>query len=137
MTIDYWLYYLELSKNISVHLCSSAVKILYNNIMTITVDQSALKRIQNLRSAQGKDGLMLRITVDGGGCSGFQYRLELTDALQNDDINFAGSVVTDPISLPYLDKSVVRFEESLIGSEFKIDNPNAKSGCGCGTSFAV
>jgi iron-sulfur cluster insertion protein len=105
--------------------------------MTITVDESALKRIQNLRTAQGKHGLMLRITVDGGGCSGFQYRLELTEALQNDDIHFAGAVVTDPISLPYLDKSVVRFEESLIGSEFKIDNPNAKSGCGCGTSFAV
>jgi iron-sulfur cluster insertion protein len=105
--------------------------------MTITVDTSAVKRLQDLRTQQGKDSLMLRVTVDGGGCSGFQYKLELTDQKKTADQVFSDSVVTDEISLPFLQGSVIRFEESLIGSEFKIDNPNAISGCGCGSSFAV
>jgi iron-sulfur cluster insertion protein len=105
--------------------------------MTITVDTSAVKRLQDLRTQQGKDALMLRITVDGGGCSGFQYKLELTEEKKSADQVFADSVVTDDISLPFLQGSVIRFEEGLIGSEFKIENPNAVSGCGCGSSFAV
>lgn len=80
---------------------------------------------------------MLRITVEGGGCSGFQYKLELTPEYTDKDLQFEQAVVTDDISLPFLDGSTVKFEESLIGSEFKIVNPNATSGCGCGTSFAV
>lgn len=105
--------------------------------MSITVDNSAVKRIEELRSAQGKAALMLRVTVDGGGCSGFQYRLELTDKAGDKDQIYAGAVVTDDISLPFLKGSTVKFDESLIGSEFKIDNPNAVAGCGCGTSFSV
>jgi iron-sulfur cluster insertion protein len=105
--------------------------------MSLTIESSAVKRIETLRAAQGKNALMLRITVDSGGCSGFQYRLELTDVTGDDDLTFAGAVVTDTISLPFLEGSSVSFEESLIGSEFKINNPNAVSGCGCGTSFAV
>lgn len=105
--------------------------------MTITVDQSAVKRIENLRKQQGKDALVLRITVEGGGCSGFQYNLELTDKTNGDDLKFAEAVVTDSISLPYLDGSVISFEDGLIGSQFKIENPNAQSGCGCGGSFSV
>ncbi|MCC6597757.1 MAG: iron-sulfur cluster assembly accessory protein [Alphaproteobacteria bacterium] len=80
---------------------------------------------------------MLRVTVDGGGCSGFQYRLTLTEDHTSQDIIFAETVVTDDISLPFLAGSVIKFEEGLIGSEFKIENPNAKSGCGCGTSFSM
>ncbi len=80
---------------------------------------------------------MLRVTVEGGGCSGFQYKLELTDVMDDGDQVFSGVVVTDEISLPYLNGSVVSYEEGLIGSEFTISNPNAKSGCGCGESFAV
>lgn len=80
---------------------------------------------------------MLRVTVEGGGCSGFQYKLELTPDRNGGDLVFGEAVVTDDISLPFLEGSTVKFEESLIGSEFKILNPNATSGCGCGTSFAV
>jgi iron-sulfur cluster insertion protein len=75
--------------------------------------------------------------VDGGGCSGFQYKLELTDQIGNEDLTFEDVVVTDEISLPYLNGSTVSFKDELIGSEFIIENPNAASGCGCGTSFAV
>ena len=105
--------------------------------MSLIIDDSAVKRIEELRKAQSKDALMLRITVDGGGCSGFQYKLELTEQASEKDEVFEGAVVTDDISLPFLDGSVVKFDQGLIGSEFKIDNPNAVSGCGCGTSFSV
>jgi iron-sulfur cluster insertion protein len=105
--------------------------------MAITVDQSAVKRIEQLRQSQNKAGLMLRVTVNGGGCSGFQYALELTDQITKDDETFENTIVTDDMSLPFLDGSIVRYDEGLIGSEFVIENPNAKSGCGCGSSFAV
>ena len=105
--------------------------------MTITVDDSAIKRLEELRAQQGKPGLMLRVRVEGGGCSGFQYVMELTDAPFEDESVFGEAVLSDDISLPFLDGATVRFESSLIGAEFKIDNPNASSGCGCGTSFSV
>ena len=105
--------------------------------MTILVDDSAIKRIEDLRAQQKKNLLMLRITVEGGGCSGFQYKLELTDNFNDEDLTFEDVVVTDSLSLPYLDGSTVRFSDELIGSEFVIENPNAASGCGCGASFSV
>ncbi len=105
--------------------------------MTITVDNSAVKRIQELREQQGKNALMLRITVEGGGCSGFQYKMELTEETTDKDQAFESSVVTDDISLGFLGGTTIRFEQGLIGSEFKLDNPNAVSGCGCGASFSV
>ena len=105
--------------------------------MSIIVDDSAVKRIEELRTQQGKDALKLRITVDGGGCSGFLYKMELTDETSDEDVTFADSVVTDGISMAYLDGSTIKFDQGLIGSEFKIENPNAVSGCGCGTSFSV
>ncbi len=111
--------------------------VLYNGYMTITVEPSAVKRIQKLREAQGKEALMLRIIVEGGGCSGFQYKMELTEELTDKDQTFESAVVTDDISLGFLDGTTIRFEEGLIGSEFKLDNPNAVSGCGCGSSFSV
>lgn len=107
-------------------------------IMSITVDDSAVKRIKDLRAQRQSDALLLQVTVEGGGCSGFQYKIELTDTAPGDkDIVFADCVITDDISLPFLKDSVVKFEQGLIGSEFKIENPNALSGCGCGTSFSV
>jgi iron-sulfur cluster insertion protein len=105
--------------------------------MSLNVESSAVKRIETLRAQQGKTALMLRITVEGGGCSGFQYKLALTEDVGAKDQIFGGAIVTDDISLPFLDGASVSFEESLIGSEFKIKNPNAVSGCGCGTSFAI
>ncbi len=105
--------------------------------MSINIDQSAVKRIEELRQQQGKDALMLRVTVEGGGCSGFQYKLELTEDKSDKDVPFADTVITDDISLPFLSGATVSFEEELTGSEFKIENPNASSGCGCGGSFSV
>ncbi|GJL85094.1 MAG: heme biosynthesis protein HemY [Micavibrio sp.] len=105
--------------------------------MTINVEPSAVKRIQELRETQGKETLMLRIVVEGGGCSGFQYKMELTEETTDKDQTFNAAVVTDDISLGFLDGTTISFEEGLIGSEFKLDNPNAVSGCGCGSSFSV
>ena len=105
--------------------------------MGIIVDESAVKRLENLREQKGDANLKLRIRVDGGGCSGFQYNMELTSEQNENDIDFSGTILTDDISLPFLDGSTISFEEGLIGSDFKIDNPNAIAGCGCGTSFSV
>ena len=105
--------------------------------MSLIIDESAVKRIEELRTAQDKNALMLRVTVEGGGCSGFQYKLELTEDKTDKDEVFENAVVTDDISLPFLAGSTVKFDQGLIGSEFKIENPNAVSGCGCGTSFSV
>ncbi len=80
---------------------------------------------------------MLRVRVEGGGCSGFQYKLELTEDKDTKDIVLEDSVLTDDISMGFLDGATVFFEKGLIGSEFKINNPNATAGCGCGTSFSV
>ncbi len=105
--------------------------------MSLIIDNSAVKRINELREQRGIDALKLRITVEGGGCSGFQYVLELTEEVKDKDLTFEDRVVTDDVSLPFLNGSTVKFKDDLIGSEFIIDNPNAQSGCGCGTSFAV
>jgi iron-sulfur cluster insertion protein len=105
--------------------------------MALNVDSSAADRIRALRQAQGNEALMLRVRVEGGGCSGFRYTLELTDKREEKDIVESGLVVTDDISMPFLEGAVIHFEEGLIGAEFKIKNPNAASGCGCGESFSV
>lgn len=105
--------------------------------MSLIIDESAVKRIEELRTEQGKPDLMLRVRVDGGGCSGFQYHLELTSERSDKEQEFGGVVLSDDISLEFLKGASVCFESTLIGSEFKINNPNAVSGCGCGTSFAV
>ena len=105
--------------------------------MTITIDDSAVKRINELREQRSAEALKLRITVEGGGCSGFQYILELTEEVKDKDLTFEDSIITDDISMPFLNGSTGKFKDDLIGSEFIIENPNAQSGCGCGTSFAV
>ena len=105
--------------------------------MSLNVDDSAVKRINELRGEQGKDALMLRVRVEGGGCSGFQYKLELSEDKDDKDLIFEDSVVTDDISMGFLEGATISFAKGLIGSEFKIENPNATAGCGCGTSFSV
>lgn len=80
---------------------------------------------------------MLRIRVEGGGCSGFQYKMGLSAEKSPQDEIFAGCVMIDDISIPFMDGSVISFEDGLIGSDFKIKNPNAVAGCGCGTSFSM
>jgi len=86
--------------------------------------------------AQGK---ALRVAVEGGGCSGFQYQIVL-DEPKADDLILSGegeSVVVDAVSLPFLAGATINFSEELIGARFVIDNPNATASCGCGTSFSV
>jgi iron-sulfur cluster insertion protein len=86
-----------------------------------------------------KDGKALRVAVEGGGCSGFQYEIAL-DEPREDDLVLEGSgqkVVVDSVSLPFLANAVIDFSEELIGARFVIDNPNATSACGCGTSFSM
>jgi iron-sulfur cluster assembly accessory protein len=81
----------------------------------------------------------LRVAVEGGGCSGFQYDIRLDDPGEDDLILEAGGqkVVVDSVSLPFLADAVIDFSEELIGARFTIDNPNASSSCGCGTSFSM
>lgn len=85
------------------------------------------------------DGKALRVAVEGGGCSGFQYEIEL-DTPQADDLVLEGAgqkVVVDAVSLPFLAGAVIDFSDELIGARFVIENPNATSACGCGTSFSM
>lgn len=84
-------------------------------------------------------GQALRVAVDGGGCSGFQYDI-LLDQPKDDDLVLEGQgqkVVVDSVSLPFLENAIIDFTEELIGARFVIQNPNASSSCGCGTSFSM
>lgn len=85
------------------------------------------------------DGKALRIAVEGGGCSGFQYEIDL-DAPKDDDLVLEGAgekVIIDSVSLPFLADATIDFTEELIGARFVIENPNASSSCGCGVSFSM
>jgi iron-sulfur cluster assembly accessory protein len=105
----------------------------------ITVTERAARRISEI--AAGKPGgKHLRVSVEGGGCSGFQYRFDLVPDPAPDDIvieRAGAKVVIDPVSLPYLSGSEIDFVDDLIGASFRVNNPNATSGCGCGTSFSL
>lgn len=81
----------------------------------------------------------LRVAVEGGGCSGFQYDIRLDDPAPEDLVLEGGGqrVLVDPVSLPFLEGATIDFSEELIGARFVIDNPNATSSCGCGTSFSI
>ena len=83
---------------------------------------------------------MLRVSVEGGGCSGFQYKFDVEREKASDDIVIAqgsATVLIDPVSVGFLAGSEIDFVDDLIGASFKINNPNAKSSCGCGTSFSL
>ena len=107
--------------------------------MSVTLTPAAAKRIGWIAERQGKPAI-LRLSVEGGGCSGFQYRFDLADKAENDDaIAETGGVrlVVDPLSLDLVAGSTVDFVESLGGAAFKVENPNAAAGCGCGSSFGI
>ena len=107
---------------------------------SLAMTPSAARRVKELRTAEGNDGLMLRIAVSGGGCSGFQYGFSFDDAVRDDDLTFERDgvrVVVDDVSLDLLNGSEIDFVDELIGSSFQIRNPNASSSCGCGTSFSL
>jgi iron-sulfur cluster assembly accessory protein len=106
---------------------------------TFTVTDRAATRISQILQGEGRDSV-LRVSVEGGGCSGFQYRFEIEPAGTPEDlvIERAGAtVVIDPVSLQYLTGSKLDFVDDLIGAAFQVVNPNATASCGCGTSFAL
>ena len=107
--------------------------------VNVTLSASAAKRISKiLESEPEKDAL--RISVSGGGCSGFQYGFDLDNNAAQDDIVIerdGAKVYIDSISLMYMEGSEIDFVDDLIGAAFKINNPNAIAGCGCGTSFSI
>lgn len=105
----------------------------------LTLAESAARRLAKLGEAEGRP-VMLRVAVDGGGCSGFQYRLELVEAAEPDDVRIEAhgqAALVDPVSLPFLKGSEIAFVDDLSGAQFVVRNPNAASSCGCGVSFSI
>jgi iron-sulfur cluster insertion protein len=106
----------------------------------VGMTESAAKRIAWLIAQEGDAGLMLRLSVSGGGCSGFQYGFSFDNARQAEDHLFERDgvkMVVDETSLDLLAGAEVDYVEDLVGSSFQVKNPNATSSCGCGSSFAV
>ncbi len=106
---------------------------------TISLSPAAAARVAAIAAKQGKPAI-LRLAVEGGGCSGFQYRFGLADNTDAEDVMVQTDgvqLVVDPVSLDLVAGCVVDYVESLGGAAFKVENPNAVAGCGCGSSFAV
>jgi len=104
----------------------------------LSITERAAKRIGQILKTEG-DGAMLRISVEGGGCSGFQYKFNVERNRADDDtvISRDPVVLVDPASVPFLAGSEVDFVDDLIGASFRVNNPNATASCGCGTSFSI
>jgi iron-sulfur cluster insertion protein len=105
----------------------------------LTLSPSAAQRIHAIGKAEGKV-LMLRVAVEGGGCSGFQYQFDLVEDAQPDDLRIerdGAAALVDEMSLVLLKGSEIDFVDELAGAEFRVRNPNAKSSCGCGVSFSI
>ncbi|HVI50435.1 MAG TPA: iron-sulfur cluster insertion protein ErpA [Candidatus Sulfotelmatobacter sp.] len=106
----------------------------------VNLTENAARRVNKLKQMEGNDALMLRLSVNGGGCSGFSYNFALDDKMNEDDQRFEAHGITllvDETSLDLLAGSTVDFVEDLVGSAFQVKNPNASSTCGCGSSFSV
>ena len=102
------------------------------------LDQSAVEKLKELIAEENNPDLKLRVFVHGGGCSGMQYGFTFDEEQNDDDFDFSYdnvSVVVDAMSMDYLRGANIRYEESVMGSSFVIDNPNATTTCGCGSSF--
>jgi iron-sulfur cluster assembly accessory protein len=105
----------------------------------VTLSERAARRIAKILSGE-PGGTALRISVSGGGCSGFQYGFDLDHTRAPDDLVIerdGATVLIDAVSLPYMDGSEIDFVDDLIGQAFKVKNPNATASCGCGTSFSI
>jgi iron-sulfur cluster assembly accessory protein len=105
----------------------------------LTLTAAAAKRLNVIAKGEGRP-LMLRVAVDGGGCSGFQYRFDLVEAAEADDLKVerdGAAAVVDSFSLDLLRGSEIDFADDLAAAEFRVRNPNAKSSCGCGVSFSI
>jgi iron-sulfur cluster assembly accessory protein len=108
-------------------------------VSDITLTENAARRVAWIAARQVRPAI-LRLAVDGGGCAGFTYRFDLADAAESDDTvaeTDGVKLVVDPVSLDLVKGSAVDFVEDLGGSTFRVINPNAQSGCGCGSSFSV
>src|SRR4051794_34478166 len=106
---------------------------------SVSVSERAARRISRILQSE-PSGSMLRISVEGGGCSGFQYKFGFVTERQEDDVAIVGegaTVLIDEMSLQYMQGAELDYVEDLIGSAFKINNPQAVAACGCGTSFTV
>jgi len=106
---------------------------------SVSISASAAKRIAMILSKDA-NAAALRVSVEGGGCSGFQYKYELVGSAEDDDVVVeadGAKVFIDPVSLEYMSGSVIDFVDDLIGQSFQINNPHAVAGCGCGTSFSI
>lgn len=111
-----------------------------SNADAVTIDQSAIDRVLALRAGKNDafgENDYLRIAIEGGGCSGFQYKMEADGTVGEDDKLFDNAVIIDDISLQYMKGSTIRFVDDMMGAMFVIDNPNAESSCGCQASFSV
>lgn len=105
----------------------------------VTITERAARRIGQILESEG-DGAKLRISVEGGGCSGFQYKFDVERDQAADDLVIerdSAVVLVDPASVPFLAGSEVDFVDDLIGASFRVNNPNATASCGCGTSFSI
>jgi iron-sulfur cluster assembly accessory protein len=107
--------------------------------LDLTLSENAARRIKAIAETEGRP-LMLRVAVDGGGCSGFQYRFDLVETIEDDDLKVerdGAAALVDVVSLALLKGSEIDFVDELAGAEFRVRNPNAKSSCGCGVSFSI
>jgi iron-sulfur cluster assembly accessory protein len=105
----------------------------------LTLSPRAAQRIRQIGEAEGRP-VMLRVAVEGGGCSGFQYQFDLVEAANDDDLRIerdGAAALVDEMSLVLLKGSEIDFVDELAGAEFRVRNPNAKSSCGCGVSFSI
>lgn len=126
-------YYRDMSESVTIQDDSKAHS-------GIGLSESAVAKLSSLIAAEGGGTKMLRITVNGGGCSGFTYAFDFDDATNDDDKTFETDgvkVVVDEASLEFIDGAVLNYIESLGGTHFALENPNATSSCGCGSSFSV
>ncbi len=104
--------------------------------MQLTITEAAARRIREIVPAEGA----LRLAVNGGGCSGFQYEFTVAETPESDDLTLeqdGAKVLVDAVSLNYLAGSTLDFIDDLMGQSFRVQNPQAKSSCGCGTSFSL
>ncbi|MCY4148602.1 MAG: iron-sulfur cluster insertion protein ErpA [Gammaproteobacteria bacterium] len=106
----------------------------------LTISPDAIQRINQLLETRNSPGIRLRVYIEGGGCSGFQYGFQFDESTEEDDLlmEYQGvKVVVDMLSLQYLSGAEIDFKDDIMGSRFLINNPNASATCGCGSSFSI